>query len=192
MADDASIAEIAALLSGRRISAVPIVDRFDVVIGLVSWTDLHDKIDIGEPEHTARGGWLRRWRPPRLRWPQVRAAGATMPPVGWVIGPGRTTGSSTAASTPRAWRSPAATVNANLCNQRQDLAIALWECNAVGRHVTNIVVAELQEDATHVISQGHRHHGRRLLRQPHVLRHAGPGRARLAHHLPADPRFETL
>jgi hypothetical protein len=41
------------------------------------------------------------------------------------------------------------TVKANLCNQRQDLAIALWERNAVGHHVTNIVVTELQEDATH-------------------------------------------
>jgi hypothetical protein len=47
-----------------------------------------------------------------------------------------------------------ATVNANLCNQRQDLAIALWERNAVGHHVTNIVVTELQEDATHAISKG--------------------------------------
>jgi hypothetical protein len=47
-----------------------------------------------------------------------------------------------------------ATVNANLCNQRQDLAIALWERNAVGHHVTNVVVTELQEDATHAISKG--------------------------------------
>jgi hypothetical protein len=46
------------------------------------------------------------------------------------------------------------TVKANLCNQRQDLAIALWERNAVGHHVTNIVVTELQEDATHAISKG--------------------------------------
>jgi CBS domain-containing protein len=50
--DDASFAEVAAILAGRRISAVPIVDRFDAVVGVVSWTDLRDKIDIGEPAAT--------------------------------------------------------------------------------------------------------------------------------------------
>lgn len=83
---DASVAEIAAVLAGRRISAVPIVDRFDVVIGVVSWADLHDKIDIGEPDGIAHGWWLRRWRPPRLRWPDAAATDVlSAPPV--TIGP---------------------------------------------------------------------------------------------------------
>src|SRR5438876_11747565 len=67
--DDASVAEVAAVLAGRRISAVPIVNRFDVVVGVVSWTDLRDKIDIGEPGDDLRVGWWRRWTPPLLRWP---------------------------------------------------------------------------------------------------------------------------
>jgi CBS domain-containing protein len=58
--DDASAAEIAAILAGRHISGVPIVDRFDAVVGLVSWTDLRDDIDIGEPAEN-RGGRWRRW-----------------------------------------------------------------------------------------------------------------------------------
>jgi hypothetical protein len=37
--DDASIAEIVAVLTDRQITAVPIVDRLDVVLGVVSWTD---------------------------------------------------------------------------------------------------------------------------------------------------------
>jgi CBS domain-containing protein len=65
--DTASITEIAAVLAGRRISAVPIVDRFDVVIGVVSWTDLHDHIDAGEPDHHVRGRFLRWRRSPRSR-----------------------------------------------------------------------------------------------------------------------------
>ena len=70
---DASVAEVASLLAGRRISAVPIVDKFDVVVGVVSWTDLRDKLDIGEPDGTVHDGWLRRWTPPRLRWPVAAA-----------------------------------------------------------------------------------------------------------------------
>lgn len=70
---EASVAEIASLLAGRRISAVPIVDKHDVVIGVVSWTDLRDKLEIGEPAGTVRDGWLRRWVPPRLRWPAAAA-----------------------------------------------------------------------------------------------------------------------
>lgn len=84
--DDASLAEIAAVLAARRISAVPIVDRFDVVIGVVSWTDLHDKIDIGELDGSASGGLLRGRRPARLRWADGVAADAmTAPAV--TIGP---------------------------------------------------------------------------------------------------------
>src|SRR5690348_17276291 len=70
---DTSVAEIASLLAGRRISAVPIVDEFDVVVGVVSWTDLRDKLDIGEPDATVHRGWLRRWMPPRVRWPAATA-----------------------------------------------------------------------------------------------------------------------
>src|SRR3954452_20825177 len=69
----ASVADIASLLAGRRISAVPIVDDFDVVVGVVSWTDLRDKLEIGEPDATVHGGWLRRWTPPRSRWPVATA-----------------------------------------------------------------------------------------------------------------------
>src|SRR5688500_9152852 len=65
--DDASFAEVAATLAGRRISAVPIVDRFDAVVGVVSWTDLRYKIDIGESGDDQRVGWWRRWAPRLLR-----------------------------------------------------------------------------------------------------------------------------
>jgi len=72
-AADASVAEIATVLAGRGISAVPIVNRFDVVIGVVSRTDLREKIDIGEPDGEARGGWLRRWSQPQLLWSRATA-----------------------------------------------------------------------------------------------------------------------
>jgi CBS domain-containing protein len=93
--DDASVAEIAATLTGRRISAVPIVDRFDVVIGVVSWTDLHHTIETGEPDGTTDRGWLRRRRPPRLRWPTraatdvLRAPPATIEPDASLSAAGR-------------------------------------------------------------------------------------------------------
>jgi CBS domain-containing protein len=84
--DDASLAEIAATLSGHRISAVPIVDRFDTVVGLASSTDLRDKIDIGEPERSRRVGWWRRWVPSSLRWPAGTAVQVmSAPPL--TIGP---------------------------------------------------------------------------------------------------------
>lgn len=67
--DDTSYAEIAAMLTDERISAVPIVDRFDVVVGVISWTDLPAKIKIGDPEAVVRVGWWRRWAAPLLRWP---------------------------------------------------------------------------------------------------------------------------
>lgn len=70
---DASVAEIASLLAGRRITAVPIVDEFDVVVGVVSWTNLRDKLDIGEPDATVHDGWRRRWTPPWPRWPVAAA-----------------------------------------------------------------------------------------------------------------------
>ena len=84
--DDASYAEIAGILAGHRISAVPIVDRFDVVVGLVSWTDLRDKVDVRDPGATTRVGWWRRWAAPLLRWPAGTAVQVmSAPPV--TIGP---------------------------------------------------------------------------------------------------------
>jgi CBS domain-containing protein len=84
--DDASLAEIATTLSAHRISAVPIVDRFDTVIGLASSTDLRDKIDIGEPERNRRVGWWRRWVPSSVRWPDGTAVQVmSAPPL--TIGP---------------------------------------------------------------------------------------------------------
>jgi CBS domain-containing protein len=71
--DDASVAEIVVALTDRQITAVPIVDRFDVVLGVVSWTDLRDKIDVGVPEGKPHVGWWRRWAPPLVQWPQGTA-----------------------------------------------------------------------------------------------------------------------
>ncbi|WP_328475092.1 CBS domain-containing protein [Actinoplanes sp. NBC_00393] len=70
---DASVAEIVTLLTERRISAVPITDSFDVVLGVVSWTDLHEKIELGG-EGGSRTGWRRRWTAPLLQWPHGTAA----------------------------------------------------------------------------------------------------------------------
>jgi CBS-domain-containing membrane protein len=82
---DASLAEVAATLAGRRISAVPIVDRFDAVVGVVSWTDLHDKIDLNGPGGDRRIGWWRRWAP-SPRWPDGKAGQAmSAPPL--TVGP---------------------------------------------------------------------------------------------------------
>jgi CBS domain-containing protein len=71
--DDASVAEIVALLTDRQITAVPIVDRFDVVLGVVSWTDLCKKIDIGALGGNPHAGWWRRWAPPLVHWPEGTA-----------------------------------------------------------------------------------------------------------------------
>ncbi|MEU4428808.1 CBS domain-containing protein, partial [Actinoplanes sp. NPDC024001] len=73
VSEDASVTEIVTLLKDRRISAVPITDRFDVVIGIVSWSDLHAKIELGG-EGGARTGWWHRWRNPLLQWPHGTAA----------------------------------------------------------------------------------------------------------------------
>jgi CBS domain-containing protein len=84
--DDASFAEIAAILVRRRISAVAIVDRFDAVVGVVSWTDLRDKIDIGDSDpNNAGGGRRRRWTPSLLRWPGTAVQVMKAPPI--TIGP---------------------------------------------------------------------------------------------------------
>ena len=84
--DDASVAEIAGILIGRRITAVPVIDRFDAVVGVVSWTDLRDKIDVGERGDHRRIGWWRRWAPALPRWPGGAAAQVmSAPPL--TIGP---------------------------------------------------------------------------------------------------------
>lgn len=60
--DDATVTEVAAVLSGRRISGVPIVDRYDVVTGVVSWTDVLSNIDFGGRPSRRSTAELR-WRP---------------------------------------------------------------------------------------------------------------------------------
>jgi CBS domain-containing protein len=80
--DDTPVAEVAAILAERRISAVPIVDRFDVVIGVVSWTDLHRTIDPADRDDNAPRGRLRRDRPAEVRWPDLAAREVmSAPPV---------------------------------------------------------------------------------------------------------------
>lgn len=71
--DDASVAQIVTLLTDRQISAVPIIDRFDVVLGLVSWTDLFKKIEIGAPDGAPRARRWRRWVPSPVHWPDGTA-----------------------------------------------------------------------------------------------------------------------
>ncbi|SNY24881.1 BON domain-containing protein [Paractinoplanes atraurantiacus] len=70
---DAPVAELVTLLRKRRIGAVPIVDDFGVVLGMVTWSDLHEIIDIVEPESPRR--WWQRAFSPRLVWPEGTAAG---------------------------------------------------------------------------------------------------------------------
>ena len=80
--DDTPIAELAAILAEQQISAVPIVDRFDVVVGVVSWNDLHRAIELPERDRTA----VRRDRPADVRWPdQVATQVMSTPPV--TVGP---------------------------------------------------------------------------------------------------------
>jgi CBS-domain-containing membrane protein len=47
--DHALTAEVAALLSARGISGVPIVDGREVVVGVVTWPDILRRIDFGLP-----------------------------------------------------------------------------------------------------------------------------------------------
>lgn len=65
--DDASVADLVALLTERRITAVPITDRFDVVLGVVSWTDLRRRIEVAGSGADSRAGRSRRWLP--AQWP---------------------------------------------------------------------------------------------------------------------------
>jgi CBS domain-containing protein len=75
---DAPLAELVTLLTERQISAVPIVDDFGVVLGIVSWTDLHELIESRAPAAPSR--WWRRRPPPRLYWPEGTAAGVMSAP----------------------------------------------------------------------------------------------------------------
>lgn len=80
--EDTPVTDVAAALTRCGISAVPVVDRFDVVVGLVSWTDLHHTIDDDVPDESvgpsddarsehrpATRWWLRL---PRPRWSERR------------------------------------------------------------------------------------------------------------------------
>ncbi|WP_327000634.1 CBS domain-containing protein [Dactylosporangium sp. NBC_01737] len=84
--DDTPVADIAALLTGHSVSAVPIVDRFAVVVGVVSWTDLQDEADLDEPVDGVRGRRWRRRTSALPRWSERTAAQVmSAPPV--TIGP---------------------------------------------------------------------------------------------------------
>jgi CBS-domain-containing membrane protein len=67
--DDATLADIVTLLTDRQITAVPITDRFDAVLGVVSWTDLRRKIELAEPDDGA--GRPHPWAP--VQWPEGTA-----------------------------------------------------------------------------------------------------------------------
>jgi len=71
--ENASVAEIVTLLTDRQITAVPITDKFDAVLGVVSWTDLRQKIDVGTPEDTSRFGWWLGVAHLPTQWPEGTA-----------------------------------------------------------------------------------------------------------------------
>jgi CBS domain-containing protein len=84
--DESSLGDIAAMLTTHQISAVPIVDRFNVATGIVSWTDIGDTIEREEQRTPTTRGWPRRRNRSQSRW-RSRAATEVMtaPPV--TIGP---------------------------------------------------------------------------------------------------------
>jgi CBS domain-containing protein len=79
--EHASIAEIVTLLTDRHITAVPLTDKFDVVLGVVSWTDLRDKINVGAPEDSRPGWWDRSAPPSSAQWPEGTAAAVMSAPA---------------------------------------------------------------------------------------------------------------
>ena len=84
---DASFKEIAAMLRGLRVSAFPVLDDDDKVIGVVSETDLLPKEAL-EPGYEGHRGWrsARRHRAERAKAPGVTAADLiSRPPV--TVGP---------------------------------------------------------------------------------------------------------
>lgn len=66
--DSTSIAEIADVLTERHIGAAPVVDRFDVVTGIVSWTDLRRAIDSERSDGRVQTAWRRRRQRLQPRW----------------------------------------------------------------------------------------------------------------------------
>ncbi|MEH1130649.1 CBS domain-containing protein [Micromonospora sp. CPCC 206061] len=79
--DDALIPQIAAVLAERQISAVPVVDRFETVTGVISWTDLRDTVETTAAGSEVTGRWWPVTRQ-RLRWPNVSAVDVmSAPPV---------------------------------------------------------------------------------------------------------------
>lgn len=84
--DESSLGDIAAMLTAHQIGAVPIVDRFNVAIGIVSWTDIGETIERAEQRSPTTRGWLRRRGRSQSHW-RGRAATEVMtaPPV--TIGP---------------------------------------------------------------------------------------------------------
>jgi CBS domain-containing protein len=72
---DARVADVVTLLTARRVSAVPVVDEFGTVLGVVSWSDLHEVIEMPTPADQSRTRWWRRRIPPRPSWPDGTAAG---------------------------------------------------------------------------------------------------------------------
>jgi CBS domain-containing protein len=76
------VRQVAAVLAGRGINAVPVVDRFDAVVGVVSWTDLRDAVDaggLGEPAGRPARRLRRTLRPRRKDASAVEVMSA--PPV---------------------------------------------------------------------------------------------------------------
>jgi CBS domain-containing protein len=84
--DESSLGDIAAILATHQVSAVPVVDRFGVAIGVVSWTDVGETIERDEQPGPTTRGWFRRRGRSRSRW-RSRAVTEVMtaPPV--TIGP---------------------------------------------------------------------------------------------------------
>jgi CBS domain-containing protein len=70
---DTPIVQIVDMLIEFQISGVPIVNEFDVVIGVVSWTDLHAKLEIVRPDRAGGRTRIRRRRRTRLRWSSATA-----------------------------------------------------------------------------------------------------------------------
>lgn len=60
--ENASSADVAAVMTERGVSGVPIVDRYDTVVGVVTWTDILQGIDFGAQERGQRQNRHVTWR----------------------------------------------------------------------------------------------------------------------------------
>ena len=78
--DDFSLGDIAAMLTRHQISAVPIVDRFNVATGIVSWTDVGDTIKRSQSRWRSRAATEVMTAPPVTIGPDasLSAAGRAM------------------------------------------------------------------------------------------------------------------